>query len=189
MCGLLGLGAAAFAWSSPAHPLAWSAALWPEQPWTLWTAAWVHQSTGQLAGNLLALLALAVVGAALRVDKASAAALFWAWPLATLGLLLWPGVSGYGGLGGPIHAAAMVLWAHLSLRPAWKPVSFVLFAAVALKLLAERAWAQPIVFDASWGTNVVYAAHLTGAATGAVCGLAAEGAQRLAAALSLRSQA
>lgn len=161
------------------HPLAWEAAHGLGRPWTLWTAAWVHTSIGSLTGNLLALGALAVVGASLRVGKETSAALFIAWPLGTLGLLLWPDASSYSGLGGPIHAAAMVLWAHMALRPSLKPLSLVLFIGMALKLLIERAWAQPVVFDPSWGFNVVYAAHLTGALAGAVCGLAGESASRL----------
>jgi hypothetical protein len=42
-----------------------------------------------------------------------------------------------------------------------------------LKLIAERAWSQPVAFDPSWGSNVVYAAHLTGALAGGLCGLVA----------------
>jgi len=73
ICAVLGGGAAAMAWTqglaSPfedaaTEPLAWNAASWASHPWTLWTAAWVHTSAGGLAGNLLALTALAVVGAA-----------------------------------------------------------------------------------------------------------------------------
>jgi hypothetical protein len=59
---------------------------------------------------------------------------------------------------------------HLASRPALKPFSALLFGALALKLLAERAWAQPVAFDPSWGFNVVYAAHLTGTLAGVACG-------------------
>jgi hypothetical protein len=179
VCALLAGGSAAVAWTSgivtPAgelatHPLAWDAAGWLTRPWTLWTAAWVHTSAGNLGGNLLALGALAVSGAALGAGRPAAIALLAAWPLGTLALLLWPQVASYGGLGGPIHAAAMVLAAVVARRPALKPLSPLLFAGMALKLLAEHAWAQPVVFDPSWGFNEVYAAHLTGAVAGAACG-------------------
>lgn len=181
VCAVLGVGAVAVAavsgLTSPLNPLgshrlAWEWREWPREPWTLWTSAWVHSAGGSLAGNLLALVAVAVVGASLRVGRAAALALLVAWPLATLGLRLWPGVYGYHGLGGPIHAAVMVLWGHVAWRADLKPVSVVLFFSMALKLLIERAWVQPVAFDPSWGFNVVYAAHLTGAAAGAVCGLA-----------------
>lgn len=179
VCGLLAIGSAAVALGSgfapgPAsHPLAWQAGIWPARPWTLWTAAWVHASAGSLLGNLLAMGALAVLGAWLRLGGAAAAALLLAWPLSTLGLLLWPDVHGYAGMGAAVHAAAMVLWAQLALRADAKPLSFVLFAGMGLKLLAEQAWLQPVAFDPAWGVNVVVAAHLTGAAAGMACGMAA----------------
>jgi membrane associated rhomboid family serine protease len=179
VCALLAGGSAAVAWTSgivtpaenlAAHPLAWDAAGWVMRPWTLWTAAWVHTSAGNLGGNLLALAALAVLGAALDAEPPAAIALLVAWPLGTLALLLWPQVTSCGGLGGPIHAAAMVLAAVVARRPALKSLSPLLFAGMGLKLLAEHAWVQPVVFDPSWGLNVVYAAHLTGAVAGAACG-------------------
>lgn len=191
VCGVLGGGSVAVAWASglvspvhelTAHPLAWEAHHWVSRPWTLWTSAWVHTSGGSLAGNLLALTGLAVLGAAVGVGRAAAGALTLAWPLATLALLLWPEVTSYAGLGGPIHAAAAVLGMHVLRRPALKPFSLLLFGALGLKLLAERGWAQPVAFDPSWGFNVVFAAHLTGTLSGVLCGwlsglLAQDGAQ------------
>ena len=74
-----------------------------------------------------------------------------------------------------------VLWAHAAMRLDTRPVSFVIFGALVLKLFSERAWSQPIAFDPNWGFNVVYAAHLAGAVAGAICGLlfAAPGALRM----------
>jgi membrane associated rhomboid family serine protease len=174
---ILGGDAAALAWTqglaSPfdglaSQPLAWRAAGWMAQPWTLWTAAWVHTSLGSLAGNLLALAALAVVGAAAGADRVAALALGLAWPLTTLALLLWPGVSAYAGLGGPIYAAAAVLGVHIARRtPPYRPLAVLLFGGLGIKLAAERGWSQPVAFDPSWGFNVVYAAHLAGALAGA----------------------
>jgi hypothetical protein len=176
---LLGAGSVAVAWASgmaspvyalTAHPLAWDAQHWMGRPWTLWTCAWVHTSVGSLVGNLLALTGLAVLGAALGAGRAAAGALALAWPLTTLGLLLWPDVTGYAGLGGPIHAAAAVLGVHvLRHRQRLKPFAYLLFGALGLKLLAERGWSQPVAFDPSWGFNVVFAAHLTGMVAGALC--------------------
>jgi membrane associated rhomboid family serine protease len=179
VCALLGGGSVLVAWLTgvappvpefPAHPLAWEAAGWAGQPWTLWTSAWVHTSLGNLGGNLLAMAGLGVAGAALGARRPAAIALLVAWPVSTLALLAWPEVTHYSGLGGPIHAAAAVLGVHLAARPAFKPFSPLLFAALGLKLLAERAWTQPVAFDPSWGFNVVYGAHLTGAVAGAACG-------------------
>lgn len=178
-CALLGGGSIAVALLAgfvppahelSAHALVWNADEWLARPWTLWTSAWVHPSAGNLAGSLLALAALAVAGAALRADRAAAAALLIAWPAGVLALPLWPQVTSYAGLGGPIHAAAMVLATVAARRPLLKPLSPLLFAGMGLKLIAEQAWAHPVAFDPSWGFNVVHAAHLTGALAGAGCG-------------------
>ena len=180
ICGGLAAGGAAVAWTaglaSPVQdlagfPLAWDASSWPREPWTLWTSAWVHTSAGSLGGNLLALAALAVSGAALGAGRVAALSLLLAWPLATLSLLLWPQVSSYAGLGGPIHAAAAVLGVHVARRTALRPLAGLLFGGIALKLLAERGWAQPVAFDPSWGVNVVYAANLAGTLAGTACAL------------------
>lgn len=179
-CALLGAGALAVAAAgrlapelqqATRHPLAWDAVGWVLRPWTLWTAAWVHDSAGSLAGNLLAVVALAVFGASRGAGRAAAAALLMAWPLGIAALLLWPEVTSYTGLGGPVHAAAMVLWAQLALGGGQKPLSFILFCGMALKLMIEAAWIHPVAFDPGWGGNIVYAAHLTGAVSGAACGL------------------
>ncbi|HSV54660.1 MAG TPA: rhombosortase [Burkholderiaceae bacterium] len=151
--------------------LSWDAARWPQRPWTLWTASLVHLSGSHLVANLLALAALAVLGAALHAQRSAALALFIAWPLGTASLMLWPGVAHYRGLSGLIHAAVLALWAHTAINSIAKPVSFVLLAGIGLKLMMEHAWSQPMAFDPDWGFNVVYAAHLGGAAAGAVCGL------------------
>ena len=177
ICAVLGGGAALVAaWHGLASPfdidaerLAWKAASWTSHPWTLWTAAWVHTSAGSLAGNLLALTALAVVGAAVGIGQVSALALALAWPLGTLSLRLWPAVGAYIGLGVAIHATAAVLGVHLARRASYRPLAAVLFGGLAVKLIVERAWAQPVAFDPSWGLNVVYAGHLAGTLVGAWC--------------------
>jgi membrane associated rhomboid family serine protease len=174
VCALLGGGSAAVALVSGAGALAWDAQGWLLRPWTLWTSAWVHTSAGSLVGNLLALAALAVLGAALGAGRTAAIALLAAWPLGTIALLSWPQVANYSGLGGPIHAAVAVLGMHVAGRADYKVFSPLLFGALALKLLAERGWSQPVAFDPSWGFNLVYAAHLTGALSGAACGALAQ---------------
>lgn len=158
--------------------LTWDRIHWTARPWTLWTAAWISSSDGSLGANLLAFAILSALGAALGASRAAAIALLTAWPLGTLALPLWPQVADYAGLGEPVHAAAMVLAAVLAGRGALKPLAPLAMAAMGLKLIAERAWLQPVAFDPSWGSNVVYAAHLTGAAAGALCGLLARAWQR-----------
>ncbi len=178
ICVALGAGAAAVAWTtglaSPLQdlgeaPFAWAAARWVHEPWTLWTSAWVHTSAGSLGGNLLALAALAVAGAALGAGALAALALALAWPLTTLALLVWPQVTSYAGLDGTIHAAAAVLCVHLMRRTRLQALATILFGGMALKLLAERGWAQPVAFDPGWGVNLVYGSHLAGALVGAWC--------------------
>ena len=185
ICGLLAIGAAAVAWSAGVapdiggQPLAWRADRWLGRPWTLWTSAWVHATEASFLGNVLSMVALAVLGAWLGLGAAAATALYVAWPLCTLGLLLWPEVTAYGGLGGPIHAAAMILWAEMAWREDGKAWSLAIFSGIGIKLFVEHAWTQPVAFDLAWGANVVYAAHLTGAIAGAACGLIAAGVSRI----------
>jgi hypothetical protein len=173
VCALIAGGslvAAAFSGGQQLQLMAWDPVHWMARPWTLWTAAWVSLPDGSLGANLLAFAILSVLGAALGAGRAAAIALLAAWPAGTLALLLWPQAIHYAGLGEPVHAAAMVLAACLAGRSSLKPLAPLAVAAMALKLIAERAWAQPVAFDPSWGSNVVYAAHLTGAAAGALCG-------------------
>ena len=80
---------------------------------------------------------------------------------------------------GPIHAAVAVLGMHVAGRAGYKAFSPLLFGALALKLLAEQGWSQPVAFDLSWGSNLVYAAHLTGALAGAACGALSQRFQAL----------
>ncbi len=171
MCLLLGLASVAVWFAGDSGSLAWNAATWVRQPWVLWTASLAHLSGAHLLANLGALAVLAVLGATVQAGKAAALALLLAWPLATLALLWWPQITAYRGMSGLLNAMVAVLWAHTALGGAAKPLSFVIFAALGLKLLSEHAWSQPIAFDPNWGFNVVYAAHLAGAVAGALCGL------------------
>jgi rhomboid family GlyGly-CTERM serine protease len=173
VCAVLGAGAVGTWLAGPRADalLSWSAQGWQAAPWTLWTSAWVHLSFWHLLANVLALGALAVAGSALQAGRAAAAALFVAWPAGTLLLLLWPQVTHYAGLSGPIHAAVGVLWAWTGLRGIAPPLSFVIFGGIGLKLATERAWLHPVAFDPSWGFNVVYASHLSGALAGAAAGI------------------
>ena len=81
----------------------------------------------------------------------------------------------YAGLSGLLHAAVLVLWARAAVQRGRFSLSSLLLPGIALKLLLEHAWSQPLAFDPGWGFTVVYAAHLGGAAAGAACGLACAG--------------
>jgi rhomboid family GlyGly-CTERM serine protease len=180
LCAVLAAGSLA-AWIRDNPPdWLWHAATWQQHPWAVFTAAFVHLSAAHLLGNLLALAALALLGQALRAGGASALALLAAWPLGTAGLQLWPSITSYGGLSLVVHAGVAVLAAHCALRPrgvrAARIWALLLAAGLAAKLIAERAWQQPLLFDSAWGFKVAVAAHLSGALAGLACALLVAGA-------------
>ena len=150
----------------PQHWL-WHAEFWPRQPWTLWTGPLLHFLGAHLAGNALALAALAVLGAALHAPRADALALLLAWPLGTLALTLWPAVGGFYGLSGLVHAAAAIVALRALADPQLRWLGLLVGGGLMIKLALERGWAVPVAFDSAWGFNVVFAAHLAGASVGA----------------------
>lgn len=172
MCVLLAAASLGMRLAGNPGRLAWGAGSWQHEPWSLWTASLVHLSPMHLLANLLALGAVAVLGWILRLPAAAALAWFVAWPLSTLGLLLWPGLTRYSGLSGLIHAGVAIVWVWAAMDSRTKPWSFILLAGLGLKLLTEQAWSHASAFDATWGFEVVYAAHLSGALGGIVCGSA-----------------
>lgn len=178
LCLLLATGCIA-AWQA-GGPLRWE---WWRADWaaaaTWWTAAFVHRSAAHGLANLLALGALAVLGQALRVPAGQALALALAWPLTTLGLVLFPPITRYAGLSGVLHAAVAVLVVHCAASQHQRGWAVLLGAGLGLKLAAEAAWRQPLVFEPEWGFAVATAAHLTGALAGTACALVAYGASRI----------
>ena len=145
----------------------WQPDLWRQQPWTLWTAGLLHFLWPHLLGNALALAALAVVGASLGATPRDALALWLAWPISTLALLMWPPIGGYYGLSGVVHAAAAIVALRAMAQPPLRWLGLLLGGGLMIKLALERGWVVPVGFDSGWGFNVVFAAHLTGAAAGA----------------------
>lgn len=170
LCVALGLSSVLVWVIGGSGRLAWRAASWQDAPWLLWTASLAHLSGPHLLANLAGLLVLGVLGAFLQARAGAVLALLLAWPLGTLALLWWPQISAYSGMSGLLNAMVAVLWAHCVLGSGSKPASFLILAALLLKLHGEHAWSRPIAFDPHWGFNVVYAAHLAGALAGAVCG-------------------
>ena len=172
-CALLALGCLlAWAIGNPAE-LGWSPRGWASSPWTLWTASLLHVSPAHLLGNLAALAAIAGLGVTLQAGRTSAVALLLAWPTGTLALGLWPQVGYTVGMSGTLCAMLAILTVHTATDAGLRPMAYILFASLALKLLAEHAWSQPVGFDPAWGFNVVYAAHLAGAVAGATAAILA----------------
>ena len=105
------------------------------------------------------------------------ATLAWllAWPLTQLSLILWPHIGYAVGLSGLLHAGAMVLACHLVLGrlpvPKARRWGALLALGVGTKVVLERGWAQPVVWDAGIDTSVVQAAHLAGVLWGVGLGL------------------
>lgn len=157
-----------------AEPWRWSSAGWRHAPWTLWTSAFADAPPAQALASVLALTALAVLGRALAAPPRDGLALLLAWPLGTLSLALVPTVHSYAGLSLLVHAAAAVLALRALLRPPTRTLGLLLGGGLLIKLALEKAWLAPVGFDGAWGANVVFAAHLAGACTGAALLLALE---------------
>jgi rhomboid family GlyGly-CTERM serine protease len=178
LCLLLAAGSLVAWWAQ--SPLRWE---WWRADWahaaSWWTAAFVHRSPAHGVANLLALGALGVLGRALDVPRAQVLALALAWPLSTLGLLLFPAITRYAGLSGVLHAAVGVLVVHCALTQGLRGWAALLGTGLGLKLLAEAAWRRPLVFEPEWGFAVATAAHLTGAVAGVLCALLVYGICRI----------
>jgi hypothetical protein len=174
-CLLLGLASYAVGKFGWAASLEWHAGTWMQRPWVLWTASLAHPTGIHLLASLAALVVLATLGAYLHAGNAAVLALLASWPLCTLALLIWPDVRVYGGMAGLLCAMVGVLWTHAARQHTSRAVAWVLLLSMGGKLLADRAWSQPIGYDPNWGDNVVYAAQLAGFVCGALCGWTATG--------------
>jgi len=178
LCGLHAVLSLLLWWSPPAvnDALTWRAADWTVRPWTLWTSAWVHLNLPHLVGNVLAMGGVAAAGWVLRPDARSTLAWALAWPLTQVSLLFWPAVGYAVGLSGLMHAGVLLLAVQVALNRL--PIrgarfwGWLLVGVVMSKVLLERGWSRPIVWDAESGLAVVQAAHTTGAFWGVLLGLA-----------------
>lgn len=94
--------------------LDWRPDLGVQEPWRLWTSAWVHWSGPHLAVNLAGAAVVGAIGWRARAPRSAALAWFVAWPLTHL-LMALPGAEllqamrEYGGLSGVLHAGVIVL--------------------------------------------------------------------------------
>lgn len=153
--------------------LTWRADRWLQQPWTLWTSAWVHRSTPHLIGNQMAIGALAAVAWVFRPGLRAVWAWVLAWPLVPWTQTMWPFVGYYVGLSGVIHAAVAVLvldwmWNAPRGSMAWRWGGLLGLGLVA-KLVLEQGWSKPVVWSEGLDMSVVHSAHLMGAIAGAGC--------------------
>lgn len=177
LCALHGVASMLAWWSQGVSLpwLAWNADDWLLRPWTLWTSAWVHSNTPHLIANQMALGLLVALAWLVRPDGWSTLAWALAWPLTQALLPMWPQIGHAVGLSGLLHAAAGVLAVHLMLGRlplfAGRRWGVLLGLVLLAKLLLERAWDYPVVWDAATERSVVQAAALTGTFWGVALGL------------------
>lgn len=176
VCAMHGVASMMLWWAREGmqEAMTWRTLGWQEQPWTLWTSAWVHMNTPDLIGRQLALGALTAFAWVIRPDWRCTLAWLLAWPLTQASLLLWPQIGYAVGLSGLLHAGAMVLAVHLMLKrmaiPNARRWGGLLAFGLLLKLALERGWSYPVVWDPGNNMSVVQAAHLSGVAWGLLAG-------------------
>ncbi len=177
LCAVHGVASMLLWWARPGavDSLTWHAHDWLQQPWTLWTSAWVHMNTPHLIGNQLALGVLAAFAWVIRPSLACTWAWLVAWPLMQGSLLLWPQIGYAVGLSGLLHAGAMVLAMQLIQKRIPVPMARrwggLLALGLLVKLALEQGWSNPVVWDPGNEMSVVQAAHLAGTLWGLVLGL------------------
>lgn len=176
VCALHGVASMLLWWAREGmvDALTWRDEQWLSQPWTLWTSAWVHMNTPHLIANQLALGSLTAFAWVIRPDARCTLAWLLAWPLVQVSLPLWPQIGYSAGLSGVLHAGATILAVHLLLKrmsvPKAQRWGGLLLLGLLLKVVLERGWSYPVVWDAGSNISVVQAAHLSGVVTGLVLG-------------------
>ena len=176
---VLAVGLAAGALIAPAlvsaHAIDWQPARWLAEPWRWCTAAFVHLSPMHLWGNLAATALIAAFGVSGEMPLRATVAWFAAWPLTHLRLLSMPGLRHYRGVSGLLHAGVAVAAVQLATTRTglhrW--IGVATLVAVAAKVLSETPWRAAVQVSPQWDIPVAPIAHLTGAVSGLLCGLAA----------------
>jgi rhomboid family GlyGly-CTERM serine protease len=163
-------------WLTPRDALSWQPAHALDQPWRLWSAAFVHWTPWHLAANLLGCAVLAAFGMAARVPTRATGAWLVAWPLSHAALTLQPALTTYGGLSGVLHAGVAVAAWHLLRHDTGsrRAIGAAVMAGLAAKLLLEKPWGAPTQNIAGWDFPVAPLAHATGAIAGLVCAVLAD---------------
>lgn len=171
------LAAAALAlWFAPREWLDWQPRHALDQPWRLWSAAFVHWSGQHLAANLLGCAVVAAFGVAAGVPRAAAVAWLLAWPLTHAALVLQPQLLSYGGLSGVLHAGVAIAALHLVWRAqaSRRAIGWAVLAGLTLKLLLEKPWPGPTLTPPGWDIRIAPLAHVTGTVAGLLCGAVAQ---------------
>jgi len=168
---LLGLLAPALASGVGAHPaIDWQPGRALEEPWRLWSAAWVHLSRQHLVVNAAAALVVAMFGVAAQMPARATLAWALAWPLTHAALALRPEISHYGGLSGVLHAgvAVVALWL-VRAEVGWRrAIAALVLGGVTLKVLLEAPWRSELPLSAALGITTVPFAHAAGVVVGCV---------------------
>lgn len=140
---------------------------WPEA-WRAFSAVMLHYSPLHLLANLAGTVAVGALGVAAMLPLRSTVAWAVAWPLTQLGLLAQPALLHYGGLSGVLHAGVAVAALHLVLRAQGRrrAIGIALMAGLAIKLLTETPWGEPLRRPAGWDIAIAPFAHASGAAAG-----------------------
>jgi rhomboid family GlyGly-CTERM serine protease len=173
-------GAAAALWSAPRELLDWQPARALDEPWRLWSAAFVHWTPWHLGANLLGCAVVAAFGAAARAPLRATAAWLIAWPLSHAALALQPALTSYGGLSGVLHAGVAIAAWHLLRHDTGsrRTIGAAVMAGLVVKLLLEKPWGAPTQQVSGWDFPVAPLAHATGAIAGLVCAALADVATR-----------
>ncbi len=176
LCSLGFALAALLLWTAPREMLDWQAPLAMAQAWRFWTAAFVHWSAQHLLANLLGCAAVAAFGVAAQVPRHVTWAWLVAWPLSHAALALAPQLQHYGGLSGVLHAGVAAAALHLVWRAAGRrrSIGWAVLTGLSVKLLLERPWQGPTQFVPGWDIALAPLAHVTGAASGLLCGAVAQ---------------
>lgn len=151
--------------------LAWQAGTLLDEPWRLWSAAWVHLSPDHLLANLVGGLLVLALGWLGQVNRGALLAWALAWPLTHVALLVHaPLLQHYAGLSGVLHAGVAVVAVRLAtgrrISPARRRIGLALAAGLTVKLLLEQPWRGPMSGSSEWDFPVVVAAHAWGAGLG-----------------------
>jgi len=167
----LALGAS-LVWFAPREVFDWQPQFALSQPWRLWTAAFVHLSAQHLQANVLGCVVVAAFGIAAGLPRQATWAWLAAWPLTHAALALQPLLLHYAGLSGVLHAGVAIAALHLVWRERGRhrAIGWAVFAGLALKLSLEQPWAGPTQVVSGWDIRIAPLAHLSGAASGLLCG-------------------
>ena len=161
--GALAMGGAASAdWD-------WQPSLVLTQPWRAWTAAAVHFSAMHLGADLAGCAAVGAFGVAAGCGWRATLAWFIAWPLTQAALMIEPALAHYGGLSGVLHAGVAVAACQVLAGSRRRWIGSAVLAGLALKLLLEQPWREPLRQWPGWDIAIAPLAHATGALAGLVC--------------------